>query len=330
MDRFLKIVLVLLALALPLQAAAMQVVAGDLDRDGRDDLIVVNDAGAVFYALAPLFTPWNPVTGATLGQVVVGDFNDLRLGREIAGLTLTGGVVVSPDLLTFVAIPGAPTLVSLVAADFNNDGIRDLAGLDAPGNIFVSTNVSTITPTFAQITGKLATIMTGDFNGDVIFEDIAGVSAAGKIWFTTGPLLNLWSNPTGTLTDLVAGKFNNVFDGLAGINATSGKVWVRADLGIAGVWTNIPSPAGVILTQLAAGDFNGGVDDLAGLTAQGKIYLSVDLAPFAPIPGTLAQITTGDFDANGNADLVGVNAAGRIWMNLDPSAGGVWTQVLFP
>ncbi len=71
---------------------------------------------------------------------------------DLAGLTATGQIFYSSNLLTWTHIPG--TLSQLLAGDLDGDGQADLAGLTSTGQVFYSTNLATwnhIPGTLAQL-----------------------------------------------------------------------------------------------------------------------------------------------------------------------------------
>jgi hypothetical protein len=213
---------------------------------------------------------------------------------------------------TWIQIPG--NLSSLVAGDFNNNGIDDLAGLNASGAVYYSTNLSTWTAIPGAMT--FSSLVVGDFNNDGK-DDIAGLTTTGSIYMTTN--LSTWTSIPGTMASLVVGDFdNNGYDDLAGVNA-SGAIYYTTNLT---TWTSIPGT----MAGLVAGDFNNdGIDDLAGLNASGWIYFTTNLSTWTRIPGTMAKLVAGDFNNDGYADLAGLNASGWIYYTTNRST---WTRIL--
>ncbi|MFZ1643213.1 MAG: FG-GAP-like repeat-containing protein, partial [Candidatus Contendobacter sp.] len=185
------------------------------------------------------------------------------LANLLAGLTSDGQIYYTPDLNTWVNIPGQ--LAQLQVGHFNGDGQADLAGLASNGSIWYTTNLSTWT----QVPGGLAQLRAGDFNGDG-HADLAGLAGDGSVWYTTD--LIAWTNIPGQLAQLRVGDFNG--DGhadLAGL-ASNGSIWYTTNFS---TWTQVPGG----LAQLRVGDFNGdGHADLAGLASNGSIWYATDLA----------------------------------------------------
>ncbi|MFZ1643345.1 MAG: FG-GAP-like repeat-containing protein [Candidatus Contendobacter sp.] len=153
----------------------------------------------------------------------------------LAGLTTNGLIFYTPNLTTWVNIPGQ--LSQLQVGDLNGDGHADLVGVASNGSIWYTTNRGAWT----QIPGGLAQLQVGDFNGDGK-ADLAGLASNGSIWYTTN--LSTWTQVPGGLAQLRVGDFNG--DGkadLAGL-ASNGSIWYTTNLT---AWTNIPGQ----LAQLA-------------------------------------------------------------------------------
>lgn len=70
----------------------------------------------------------------SLMQVVSGNFDPMRQGDELAGLSSDGRIFVSLDLATWIEIPGG--FLKLIKGDFNGDGVDDLGGISAKDGAF--------------------------------------------------------------------------------------------------------------------------------------------------------------------------------------------------
>ncbi len=194
---------------------------------------------------------------------------------------------------------------SVTTGDLNGDGLDDLAGLTASGQIWYSTNLTNID----NIPGELSSIVTGDFNDDGN-DDIAGVNSNGKVWYTTD--LNSWTNIPGTVAAIVSGDLDgDGDDDIAGINPSGAisKIFYTTDLS---TWTPIPG----LITSITTGDLDGDGDaDIVGINPDGvisKIFYTTDLTTWTPIPGLITSIVAGDFDGNGTDDIAGINPNGIV------------------
>ena len=63
---------------------------------------------------------------------------------------------------------------------------------------------------------------------------------------------------------------------------------------------------------------------LAGIAADGSVWHTNDMASWTSVPGKLASVATGDFNGDGNCDLVGLATDSTIWYTIDKSS---WTNV---
>ena len=213
----------------------------------------------------------------------------------------------------WIQIPG--NLKSLVAGDFITTGADDLAGLNASGAVYYTTNLGTWNPIPIPGSMTFASLVVGDFNNNGT-DDLAGLTTTGAIYYTTN--FSTWTNIPGTMASLVVGDFdNNGYDDLAGVNA-SGGIYYTTNLS---TWTSVPGT----LAGLVAGDFNNsGTADLAGLNASGWIYYTTNLSTWTRISGTMAKLAVGDFIATGADDLAGLNSSGWIYYSTNLST---WTRI---
>ena len=154
--------------------------------------------------------------------MITGDFNGNGTA-DLAGLNSDGSIFYTTNLSTWTQIPG--TLTQLVSGHFNPGRPGDqLAGLKLDGTVWLSTDLLT----FSQIPGSFVQLASGDFNGDGR-ADLAGVTSAGSISFTTD-FLN-YANITGPgfLSQIKAGNFNGVApDDIVG-STTDGGMWLTTD-----------------------------------------------------------------------------------------------------
>ena len=174
----------------PVTASFSSVVAGDVNGDGIADVVAADSNTGSVWVLpgtgnGGLGTPLNIATGLSKGPVFValGKFSnagqilpDLVVAAqngEIEVLTNTSsGTVTSfapPVVVSVGLIPAGVT--SVLAQDFNQDGLADLVVASTQVWLFFNTTVSGGQPTFAGPTAYVAgnapvAMATADFNGD--------------------------------------------------------------------------------------------------------------------------------------------------------------------
>jgi hypothetical protein len=153
--------------------------AGDLNRDGNTDLVVVSssmefgDMADVFYGNGDgtFIVPQGGVGLEFIDGLVVGDFDhNGQLDLAISGLDdfgLSEILVGNSSLLFDNLAADAP----LAVGDFNRDGLLSLA--DAGGPMLLNGGNGAFTQ--GNDIPAQATVVTGDFNGDGI-PDLAGVN----------------------------------------------------------------------------------------------------------------------------------------------------------
>ena len=168
------------------------VVVGDFNRDGFQDLAVANSGSSTVTVLmgngAAVFTAatGSPfTTGAGAFSLVVGDFNGDGF-LDIATANNNGNnvtVLLGKGNGNFNEVTGSPFAVgaapiSISAADFNGDGITDLAVANAT-DATVTILLGTVSGTFTASPGGVYSVGTGvtyvlaaDLNGDGI-QDLA-------------------------------------------------------------------------------------------------------------------------------------------------------------
>ncbi|MGA2653308.1 MAG: FG-GAP-like repeat-containing protein [Terracidiphilus sp.] len=324
-------------------ATPSSVAVGDFNGDGIPDLAMANySSGTVTILLGQgngmfLQAVNSPVpAGAEPSSVVVGDFNedgipDLAVANYGDG-TVT--ILLGNGNGTFTQAANSPLTVgsgpsSIAAADFNGDGIPDLAVANVSGNT-ISILLGNGDGTFTQAANSPLTVgngplsvAVGDFNGNGI-PDLAVANAIDST------VMILMGNGDGTFaqatnspvpvgaepSSIVVADFNG--DGvpdLAVANYGSNTLTILLGNG-GGTFTqaaNSPVTVGSGSISVAAGDFNGdGVPDLA-VVNYGQNTLTILLGQGN---GTFAATTTnpatggapsfvavGDFNGDGVPDL---------------------------
>ncbi|HSY64092.1 MAG TPA: Ig-like domain repeat protein [Terriglobales bacterium] len=176
--------------AVPISASFSSVTAGDLNGDGISD-VVAGDSNTGSVWVVPgtgnggLATPVNVATGLSKGPVFVAlakfhspnqTLPDLVVAAqngviEVLTNTSSGSTIsfATPVVISAGVIPAG--LTSILAQDFNQDGLADLVVGSTQVWLFFNTTVSGGQPTFAGPTAYVAgnvpvAMAVADFNGD--------------------------------------------------------------------------------------------------------------------------------------------------------------------
>jgi autotransporter-associated beta strand protein len=247
-----------------------------------------------------------------------------------------------------------------VIADFNGDGLPDVAAMTPTGMWWAAINRGDGTGRNVRMTGWSGSagwtdVVSGDFNGDGR-GDIAGRTATGGWWVAqsrpilvgfTNSLFAQWSTGT-TWRDVVAGDFNA--DGRTDIagRAANGAWWAAlATASGQAVNTRMGRWAGDAFVDVAVGDVNGdGRSDIIGRSSDGNWWAAVSSAVGTSFssqfmarwnPSILWQdVRFGDIDGNGRTDVVGRTQNGQWWAAFarDTSVGydsvplGAWNPTI--
>jgi len=225
-----------------------------------------------------------------------------------------------------------PPAMTVLAGDFNGDGLADVARLSASGIWQVGTSQGrALSLNFWGSWGPRpgwAALLVGDFNGDGK-ADVAGLSNTGRwiVGLSTGQQFRMqdWGSagsPT-RWSQLVVGDFNG--DGradLAGLTARGNwQVELSTGRGFqARAWANWGSPS--LWAWVGAGDVNGdGKTDVIGLSrsgawtvglSTGQQFQSLSAGSTAPA-AALSAVEVGDFNGDGKADVAALSRGGR-WL----------------
>lgn len=320
------------------------IVAGDFNGDGNLDLaLATNDNETLSVLLGDgtgNFTaaPASSIT-VTGTPVLVQDFNgdgipDILLSDETNGLIT---VLLGNGDGTFRVAPGSPIATNygsypVVAADFNGDGIPDLA---LAGGYYLVVLLGNGDGSFTEVPissssiseANFSSMVVGDFNGDGI-PDLAALALSGdsvSIYlgngdgtFTQGASVTTSSISAGSPITLATGDFNG--DGKLDLavpiygNPDSLAVLLGNGDGTFSQAPGSPIPVEDWANQVAVGDFNGdGVPDLlVGAQTSGttlNILLGNGDGTFSQMPTGSAGLpccsntVLGDFNNDGLTDI---------------------------
>lgn len=259
------------------------------------------------------FNSSSPATVPEPNVVAAADFNgdgfiDLAVSNSNSGgTTLT--ILLGKGDGTFMATATSPTVGlypdSVVAADFNGDGIPDLALTSVDQNlvtVLLGNGDGTFTAAPDLNTGTTPQcVATGDFNGDGI-PDLAVVGGNSALIFLgngDGSFKQTTSSSQlgGSPVKMAVGDFNN--DGIADLAVTNslqnGSVLIFLGNGD-GTFTAAPTnpAAGTSAVGIATGDFDGDgnldlavsqygaatTDAVAILRGNGDLYVGADIDDF--------------------------------------------------
>ncbi len=282
---------------------------GDFNGDGIPDL-AINCNPVVIYLGKAVGTyteaPVPSVQGPTEGPMVIADFNgdgipDLAVimyGSADISILLGKGDGTFAAAIEATA-PGGPVvdLSQIVTADFNGDGIPDLAVIDSDGStvdILLGNGDGTFTSeaTNPPTSGTPQSIVTGDFNGDgktdlAVAESgdsIAILSGNGDGTFAAAGTVHSGSN----YSPIAAADFNG--DG-------------KLDLAVAEGGAPATRESVTILTGNGDGTFNS--------PTSGQ----------SPVSTQVTSIVVADFNQDGAADVVVTDQNGNATVFLNDGSG---------
>jgi hypothetical protein len=288
-------------------------------------------------------------SGSLPNAIVVGDFN----GDGLDDFALTDGdsmtILLSNGDGTFTAGQSYPvgnpnwnSQQYLVAGDFNQDGVIDIAAVS--GQVFLGvgdgtfTTANTINVAPPNDAAGNEFVVTADFNGDGV-PDLVFVSGFVQValgngdgTFTTLPI----SAECSTCAGAVVGDFNG--DGILDLATANGDGTATILLGKGnGTFTNKTTVAtGAGDLSIATADFNGdGILDLA--TANGadntvSISLGQGDGTFVvkttvPVGAGPAWVAVADFNGDGIADLTVANSQDNTESILVGKGDGTFTPL---
>ncbi|HEV2489558.1 MAG TPA: FG-GAP-like repeat-containing protein [Candidatus Acidoferrales bacterium] len=318
------------------------VVIGDLNGDGRQDLVITNQADGTFSILSGQSNGTfgvirNFPTGGSPTTIVVADLNGDGI-PDIAFVdekTKTVGIVIGIGGGNFhppVTYKVGTEAVAIAVGDFDNDGKLDLAVLNencvttcgqSSVSILLGNGDGTFATSVSYTVGKGAvSIAAGDFSGNgnldlaVANSTTKNISIlAGKGDGTFSPAVNIAMSaaPSG----VAAADFDGdkVLDLVVGFQASGGLAFLKGN-GNGTFQAGVPFGAGITAGALQVADFNGDKNlDLAVVNqAAGgvSIFLGNGNGTFQAgatyaTTGSSSALAAGDLNGDGILDLAVVN-----------------------
>ena len=324
-----------------LSSQAFGLAAGDLDGNGLPDvvstnasdaiIVLLNAGGASLLAVPVSNLPNGPSAYNAAPSIALGDWN--RDGRQDLAWpfntsieviqSVGGGRFEQTQALSMGASNQTPIAVG--AADFNGDGVSDLAASDySEIVVFPGLADGTFGPAgtvfFADNIGDLATAdFTGDGKSDIVFGQYC---CGGQVLVVLagngdGTFQSPVQTPVGINIDsLLPVDLNG--DGRADLVSTSeSSVWValaNADGTFGSPTILTTSPSCCYVFWVAVGAFSGGAPDILVSENSASVALfpgNGDGTFGAPVQIALSSgsgpITTGDFDGDGHEDFAVVS-----------------------
>jgi len=113
-----------------------QIASGNLNDDGRDDLVGVTSDGFIFYTTN--LRNWTYIPGR-LAQITAGDLNNDGFD-DLVGTTGEGYIFYTTNLRNWIYVPGR--LAQVASGNLGGSGEDDLVGVTKIGDIFFNIGVA--------------------------------------------------------------------------------------------------------------------------------------------------------------------------------------------
>ncbi|HEX4007358.1 MAG TPA: FG-GAP-like repeat-containing protein [Acidobacteriaceae bacterium] len=288
-------------------------IVADLNGDGIPDIVLNQNPLIICLGKADgTYTQisTSAISEIPIGPTVVGDFNgdgipDLAVAMgyspSLAILPGKGDGTFGPAILT--TLPNAEDSASqLITADFNGDGIADLAvvnNFDSTLHILLGNGDGTFTAAAdPSISIRPSSIATGDFNGDGNVDIAVGESSTDSITILLG-------SGDGTFT--TAGT---VQSGTAG-NEGGGVQMAAADF----------NGDGNVDLAVAAGGESGVEESVTLLTGNGDGTFNPSTTSATPTQTAATWFQVADFNQDGAPDVVLADSNGNATVFLNDGSG---------
>jgi Calx-beta domain/FG-GAP-like repeat/Domain of unknown function (DUF4214) len=345
-------------ITLPGQSEASGVAVADFNSDGKRDIAVATFTNGFFVLLgdgAGGFGTPTKVSSVSGGAVAAGDLNgdgkpDLAMGTFNGLGILLGSGSGGFSGPVFTAHPGGGRVSSVVIADVDGDGKPDVAAAsEPPGGIgyFKGDGNGGFTVTANYLSAKTSNqIALGDFDGDGDLDIVAGESIltnTGGGVFEAARATYPATPGAGAPEYLAFGDFNADgrtdiavgFVPLVGPSSSRLEILLRDAQGNFTRTQGIGFPGGTTLSAVIAADFNkdGKTDIAVPLSVSTpfsfvvSVYLSNGDGTFATptsvnIGFQMMDLASGDFNNDGNPDLVATGLHGAVAVLLGNGSGG--------